>query len=320
MSDVVRAQSKEVADDAFARISSTRVICLGLSALDHIWRVDALLTGGISEKIKAADYRCIGGGMAANASVAIARLGGSAEFWGRGGDDAAGREMRRGLASQGVQVDCFRLFPGGRSSVSGLIVDATGERQIVNFRGDTPEDPSWLPLDSVAAAACVLADPRWVSGARALFAAARAANVPTVLDADMAEKDVFEELLPLTDHAIFSEPSLARFTTENVARGLEMVAAYGCRVAGVTQGAEGVTWRVEGVTRHRPASRIEVVDTAGAGDVFHGAYALAVGARLSVPRSMSFASAAAALKCTRLGGRDGIPTLQECLDFEGSQS
>ena len=309
----------DIREHMLARAGSTRVICLGLSALDHIWRVDELFAGG-GEKIRSTEHRSLGGGMAANGAVAVARLCGIAEFWGRGGQDAAGEEMRNAMADQGVGVEHFRLFAGGRSSISAVIVDRSGERQIANFRGAFPEDATWLPLDAVATAACVLADPRWITGARALFEAAREQNIPTVLDADMAEPDIFDALLPLTDHAIFSEPSLSRFTNQDAERGLAVVAAYGCRVAGVTQGARGVTWRVDGQTYRQPAVDIEVVDTSGAGDVFHGAYALAVGVGLAVPDCMAFASAAAALKCTRLGGRDGIPTLQECLKFEGMRT
>ncbi len=313
------SEHASIRDRMLARVGSTRVICLGLSALDHIWRVDELFAGG-GEKIRGTEHRTVGGGMAANAAVAVARLGGIAEFWGRGGQDAAGEEMRSAMAEQGVDVGQFRLFAGGRSSVSAVIVDRSGERQIVNFRGAYREEATWLPLETVATAASVLADPRWVTGARALFEAARQREVPTILDADMAEPDIFEALLPLTDHAIFSEPSLSRYTHQDGERGLEVVAAHGCRVAGVTQGARGVMWRIDGRTYERPADQIEVVDTSGAGDVFHGAYALAVGAGLAVPDCMAFASAAAALKCTRLGGRDGIPTLQECLDFEGMKT
>ena len=113
--------------------------------------------------------------MAANAAVTVARLGGIVAFWGRGGDDAAGREMRTALAAEGVDVANFRLFADGQSSVSGILVDGAGERQIVNFRGQFPEAADWLPLDEVAQASAVLADPRWVEGAVALFGkAARA--------------------------------------------------------------------------------------------------------------------------------------------------
>ncbi len=298
-----------------ARANRTRVICLGLSALDQVWRVPEFFSGG-GQKIRSLEYGTAGGGMAATASVAVARLGGIAAFWGRGGDDAAGHEMRKALSEQGVDVSQFRLFANGKSSVSGILVDSAGERQIVNFRGEFPEPADWLPLEEIDCASAVLADPRWVSGAKALFEAARAKAVPTILDADVADSPVFETLLPLTDHAVFSEPALAGFAGSTDDAALAIVAKYGCSVAAVTRGADGVSWRENDVVRHQPAYRITAIDTTGAGDVFHGAYALAVGARLAADDAMSFAAAAAALKCTRPGGRAGIPTLEDCLAFQ----
>lgn len=304
-----------VLDGLRARASRTRVICLGLSALDQIWRVPEFFSGG-GQKIRSLEYGTAGGGMAATASVAVARLGGIAAFWGRGGDDAAGHEMRRALSEQGVDVSQFRLFASGKSSVSGILVDAAGERQIVNFRGEFPEPADWLPLGEIDRASAVLADPRWVSGAKALFEAARAKAVPTILDADVADARVFETLLPLTDHAVFSEPALAGFAGSTDDAALAAVAKYGCSIAAVTRGANGVTWRENDVVRHQPAYAVTAVDTTGAGDVFHGAYALAIGARLAADDAMSFAAAAAALKCTRPGGRAGIPSLEDCLAFQ----
>ncbi|GAC1327557.1 MAG: sugar kinase [Beijerinckiaceae bacterium] len=293
---------------------TTRVVCVGLSALDVVWRVRTLFGGG-GEKIRGVDHATMGGGMAATAAVTVARLGGQAVFWGRAGADAAGEQMHALLAGEGVDIGSFRLFPQGRSSVSGIIVDETGERQIVNFRGSFPEEADWLPLNGVTKVSAALADPRWVPGAAALFNAARASAVPTVLDADVAEAEVFETLLPLTDHAIFSAPALARFLPTSHEDALAIIAEYGCRVAAVTRGAEGVFWRERGMLHHQPACAISVVDTTGAGDVFHGAYALAIGAGLAAHDAIAFATSAAALKCTRPGGRAGIPTLDECLTF-----
>jgi sulfofructose kinase len=300
--------------DLPARAAETRIICLGLSALDQIWRVDGLFGGG-SEKIKSLEYATIGGGMAANAAVTVSRLGGQSMFWGRAGADAAGLEMRRAFEADGVDVAQFRLFPEGASSVSGIVIDAAGERQIVNFRGRFPETADWLRLDQVATASAVLADPRWVSGAVALFGAARQAGIPTVLDADVADEEVFRELLPLSDHAVFSEPALTHFAGPALDDALAKVSGFGCRVAAVTRGSNGVTWRVDGTVRSAPACAVNAIDTIGAGDVFHGAYAFAVGAGLSLDDIITFASAAAALKCTRRGARAGIPTLQDCLAF-----
>ena len=214
-----------------------------------------------------------------------------------------------------IDVANFRLFPDGRSSVSGIIVDRSGERQIVNFRGAFPEAAGWLPLDEVAQVSAVLADPRWVEGAVALFGKARALGIPTVLDGDVADDEVFERLLPLTDHAIFSEPALASFAGSADGEALNRLARFNCGVIAVTRGGEGVSWYESGRLQRRAAYPVSVVDTTGAGDVFHGAYVLAIGTGLEVQDAMAFASAAAALKCTRSGGRAGIPSINDCLAF-----
>ncbi|MEH2549424.1 sulfofructose kinase [Bradyrhizobium sp. AZCC 2262] len=307
-------EDRGVIADIASRAGRVRIICLGLSALDQVWRVDRFFSGQ-SEKIRSPDYATLGGGMAANAAVTGARLGGSVAFWGRAGDDAAGREMRSALAAERIDVANFRLFPDGRSSVSGIIVDSAGERQIVNFRGTFPEAADWLPLDEVVQASAVLADPRWVEGAIALFGKARALRIPTVLDGDVAGAEVFERLLPLTDHAVFSEPALASFAGSADDASLNKLARFNCRVMAVTRGSEGVSWYEDGHLRRRAAYPVAVVDTTGAGDVFHGAYVFAIGARLDVQDAMAFAAAAAALKCTRSGGRAGIPSINDCLAF-----
>jgi sulfofructose kinase len=300
--------------DITSRAGRVRIICLGLSALDQVWRVDRFFAGE-GAKIRGLDYSTLGGGMAANAAVTGARLGGAIAFWGRAGDDAAGREMHSALATEGIDVANFKLFADGRSSVSGIIVDASGERQIVNFRGAFPEAADWLPLDEVARASAVLADPRWVEGAVALFDKARALGIPTVLDGDVADADVFERLLPLTDHAIFSEPALAAFAGSADDAALQKLARFNCRVVAVTRGSDGVSWSENGRLQRRAAYPVSVVDTTGAGDVFHGAYVFAIGAGLAVRNAMAFAAAAAARKCSHSGGRAGIPSIHDCLAF-----
>jgi sulfofructose kinase len=285
------------------------VICLGLTAMDHIWSVGLLPQD--AGKSVAGGYASGGGGMAATAAVAVAQLGGQAQFWGRAGQDSAGLAMKRELALDGVNVDQFRLFENARSSVSCVLVDPEGERLIVNFRGaDLPQSPDWLNLEKVREADAVLVDPRWPEGAVAVLRAARDAGVPTVLDADVAEASVFETLLPLTDHAIFSEQALAQFAGPE---GLEKVVKYGCQVAAVTRGAQGVDWIEASQHRHHPAFDVDVIDTNGAGDVFHGAWAMAIGAGADSQSAAGFAAAAAALKCTRRNGRAGIPNFQQTL-------
>ncbi|KRQ15811.1 sugar kinase [Bradyrhizobium manausense] len=304
--------------DVASGAKAVHVICLGLSALDQVWHVERSFAGG-SEKIRAVEYATLGGGMAANASVAVARLGASVAFWGRAGNDAAGHEMKSAFIAEGVDAENFRLFPDGRSSVSGIIVDRSGERQIVNFRGLYPEAADWLPLEAVARASAVLADPRWAEGAATLFQAARQRGIPTVLDGDVAEAEVFARLLPLADHAIFSEPALAAFAGSAGDETLGALSRFGGCVIGVTRGEGGVSWFENGEVHRQAAYSVDVLDTTGAGDVFHGAYALAIGAGLSVRAAMAFSAATAAMKCRHAGGRNGIPAINDSLAFMRTQ-
>lgn len=298
-----------------AAIHPPALACLGLSAFDLTWVVDRLVAAG---KTRATDHHEGGGGMAANAAVAAARLGARVHFLGRAGNDMAGRAMRQELASHGVDVTGFRLFDGARSSVSGIIVEASGERTIVNFRGaGLPDDPSWLPLEDVAGMDAVLADPRWPDGAAALFTRARDHGVPSVLDGDVADAQVFDRLLPLADYAVFSEPGLAGYAPgcADVAARLAHARMRGCRIAAVTLGERGVAWDAGDGPRHFPAFPVRAVDTTGAGDVFHGALAYALGLRWPTEDAFRFSAAVAACKCLHRGGRSGAPDLATAWTF-----
>ncbi len=285
------------------------IICLGISVMDYIWSVPELPAGGI--KVRAEGFIEMGGGMAATAAMAAARLGARTAFWGRAGDDPAGRATREEFERYGVGTAHYRLFPGRRTSTSGIFVDAAGERTIVNFRGaGLPEAADWLPLDEVAAADAVLADPRWVEGTLALFQAARARGVPTVLDGEVGDPQAFERVLPYTDYAVFSDAGLASFVPGSSREAaLQAAAARGARVVAATLGAEGSLWLVDGTFRRFPAFAVEVVDTTGAGDVFHGAFAFAIGAGAELDQAVTFSAAVSALKCAQAGGRPGIPDL-----------
>lgn len=295
---------------------SAALICLGHATLDRVYRIAAFPAA--PGKLRALAACEAGGGMAATAAVAAARLGGRVAFWGRVGDDPAGAAIRAGLAAEGVDVAALRCVPGAISSTSAVIVDAAGERLIVNHRGEgLGTDPGWLPLDRVAGAAAVLADLRWPEGTYALFAAARAAGVPTVLDIDTDLPPNLAALLRLTDHALFSAPGLAEFAPgADAAAALAAACAAGARIAGVTEGKAGFRWLdARGRLHRQPGFAVAAVDTTGAGDAFHGAYALAIAEGRAVAAAARLAAAVAALKCTRPGGRAGLPSRAELEAF-----
>ena len=301
---------------------SKRIVCVGKSTLDQIWPIDDLPAGG--GKFRANGYLVLGGGMAATAAVAVAKLGGHASFCGRAGNDGAGHLMKRELNQHGVNTTQFRLFDGARSSVSAVMVDRHGERMIVNFAGaDIPDEADWLHTGTVHGAGAVLGDVRWCEGVCALYRSARQHRIPTVLDGEAASQAAFALLLPLVDHAIFSLPGLRSFSGGRIvdhAESLQAVRLRGCKVAAVTLGGQGVLWLDDDGLHHLPAFEACIVDTTGAGDVFHGAYALALAEGMAVADAMRFSAAVAVLKCTRHGGRAGIPNRGEAEQFLAQQA
>jgi sulfofructose kinase len=292
-----------------------RIICVGHAALDRIYRIAAFPPR--PTKVRALEHVESGGGMAANAAAAIARLGGKAELWSRIGDDDAGVKIRRGLTLAGVDARYVQCFEEGRSSTSAVVVDDDGERLIIGARDiNMPSGTSWLPLERVEGAAAVLGDLRWLEALRMVFARARAEGVPTILDADLGAREALVELLALTDYAIFSAQALEDFlpTGDTKAR-LVKVLAHGPKHAGVTLGEHGYRWLDADGGGRCEGFEADVVDTTGAGDAFHGAFALALVEGRPIPECARMACAVAALKCTRLGSRAGLPTRAELQSF-----
>ena len=295
-----------------------KVICVGHSALDRVFTVEAWPQA--SAKVRAHAYAEVGGGMAANAAVAVARLGGAAHFWGPVGADSVADIMSAQLQAAGVDVRGLRRFAGLTSSTSAILIDARGERLIVSYRGTALEAPAdWLQLDQVGSAGALLVDVRWPQGAIAALRAARRCGVPSVLDADTAEPATLQALAGEAEYALFSEPGLACFAgAGDIEGGLRRALALGARLAAVTQGARGVFWIESGEPeglRHVPAFAVPVVDTLAAGDVFHGAFALELACGKASAEALRFAAAAAAIKCTRPGGRSGSPSRDEVERF-----
>ncbi len=288
-----------------------KLLCVGHSALDAIYAVPAIPT--IPTKVLATAFTESGGGMAANASVAARRLGAEAHYCGRLGTDPTGERIIAQLVAEGVDVDLVRRVDHCQSPIAAILVGADGERLICIYN-DPALDPSpdWLPLQSIPTFHAVLTDVRWPAGARRVLDAARAASVPSVFDGDVGEPDALRDLCSRCDYAIFSTPGLALATdTHDVAEGLRRAQKLTSAIVGVTQGEEGMLWIEDGSERRERAPSVTAIDTLAAGDVFHAAFAIAIGEGATVAEAARFANAAAAIKCTRSGGRLGAPTRAE---------
>jgi len=284
-----------------------RIVCVGLGCLDHLFKVDHLPSGG--GKIFAENYVAAPGGPAAAASIAAAALGHDAVFLGRLGDDDVGRELTARMARCGVDVSGIRYVKGQSSQVSSVVVDRDGERQIINFSSrHLDPDPSWLPVKIIASADFVLTDVRWPEGAEEALKRARQHTVPSLIDADTSPVDT-SHLIGLADYAVFSEKGLQMYVDErDIEKGLQNAHLKSRIWVAVTAGDKGSYWLDEkGVICSCPAEQLEAIDTCGAGDVFHGAFAAALAEKMKVEDAMRFAGAAASLKCLSFGGSLGTP-------------
>jgi sulfofructose kinase len=286
-----------------------------MSALDAVYQVQTIPS--TPTKVLATGFAESGGGMAANASVAVARLGGAAHYWGRVGDDALGRRITDELAAEGVDISTVRRVPGCVSPSAAILVGGDGERLVCAYNDPNLDtDHTWLPLGRVSTFSAVLVDVRWPAGAAVVLDAARAAGIPGVLDADIGAAEISWDLAARASHAAFSAPGLTQATgVAEPGAALRRIARDILGIPGVTLGAEGYLWWDGAREQRMPAPAITAVDTLAAGDTWHGAFTLALGEGRDIASAARFANVAAAIKCTRFGGRRGSPTRQEVVTF-----
>ncbi len=291
-----------------------RILCAGIVVLDELFRVkDFPPPDG---KVEASAYVTIGGGNAANAAITIARLGGQASYAGPVGDDAAGDRILANLARENIDTSgCVRV-PGTASPVSAIFVNARGERSIVTHRG--AQLSATRPTDGAALVSGVdgvLIDNRMATFARPIAEAARARNLPVVFDADKATTPD-DPLFTIATHVIFSSECLRHTVGEDdLAAGVARMARLTHRFVAATNGPGDLVWSEGDKVSSMPVFKIVAVDTLAAGDIFHGAFALALVEGRPFAECLRFAAATAGLKCTRFGGSATIPTRDEVEAF-----
>ncbi|MER8692803.1 sugar kinase [Mesorhizobium opportunistum] len=293
-----------------------KLLSVGALTLDTILRVDTLPAH--QGKFIASDGVQIASGMATSAACAAHRLGAEVSLWASAGDDPVGDQLIAGIEAEGVDCTHVRRVSGARSALASILVDAHGERIIVPFYDSKAQaDPEALPVADLSAFDAVLADVRWPGAAALALKAARAAGRPAILDADTAPLAVVEQLLPLASHIVASEPAVRIICGQalDLETACADLASRTDAFVAVTAGASGTWWsdRAGRGIRHVEAPRIKAVDTLAAGDVFHGAFAVGLAEAMPAEQALRFASAAAALKCLRFGGRLGAPNRAETL-------
>ena len=287
------------------------VLCVGFSAYDLVFPVSRHPVS--DEKASADGLVTCGGGPAANAAVTVARLGLKCAYAGYLGLDTFGEKHFQELKSEGVVTD---LIVRGTepTTLAAILVKPNGDRTVVAY----PTDCEHLSSDSIdfskVEPTVILSDGHEPDLAIPLVNHALSEGVKTVLDAGSVHRGT-EGLMDKVDHLVCSRRFAVELTGESdPERALPKLYEHNSSVV-ITLGEQGLIWKTESGQGRLPAFTIDVVDTTGAGDAFHGAFAACVALNKDWEYALKYSSAVAALCCTKLGARIGIPKEDEVEEF-----
>src|SRR5262245_15950244 len=253
------------------------ILCAGIAVQDLVFRVAQFPPPG--GKCMTDQFRTVIGGCALNAAIALARLGGRVDFAGPLGDasDTVSNQLMAEMAHEGIRTKGVVRVAEATAPVSGIMIDAAGERMIATYRD--PRIEAALPLEPdalVEGMALLLADNRFPDFVRPICEAARRRSIPVVLDADRPTVED-DPLFVIPTHVIFSSECLRETTgLHDLGAGLERMASRTSAFLAVSDGPNEVRYRTGVQLQTLPVFAIEAIDTLAAGDVFHAGVALAL--------------------------------------------
>ena len=291
---------------------------VGIGANVHDTLISVSCYPNEDTKLKAKNVKECGGGPCATGLVAASKLGASCAYLGFLSDDSNGNFLREDMKRFGV-LDKFVRIKNGFQSFSSYVLlnEENASRTCVFYKGNLPN----LILDDEQKNAISCADILMVDGndLDAALAGAKIAkeNGTKVLYDAGGLYDGVEKLLPLADILIPSEEFAMAHTKENNPKDAckKLYSMYSPQAVVVTCGKlGGILFDGKTLTNY-PAFPVDAVDSNGSGDVFHGAFAFGLTKNLDYEKCCIFSSAVSALKCTKIGARDGVPKLYEVLEF-----
>jgi ribokinase len=292
-------------------LAQVQVVGLGQACVDHLGRVPSYPPEDAKTELLDLHIQC--GGPASTALVTLARLGIATSFLGSVSDDRFGNMISENLRREGVDVSLLKQTPGYTSQYAFIAVsEGTGARTIFWHRGSVPHlSPKDVSLEGFPHARVLHVDSLMVSAAAEAARQARARGMTVVMDGGTMREGM-EGLLGHVDVLIASEtfasPIAGAYADpEDCLRALH---ARGPGEVIITRGNRGSMGLGRGHFVRQRAFEVPVVDTTGAGDVFHGGYIYGILKGWEMKKCMRFAAAVAALQCTRVGAQAGIPDLE----------
>jgi sugar/nucleoside kinase (ribokinase family) len=290
------------------------LVGVGLNATDTLIPLASYPERG--SKMEYGSETVLPGGQVASTVIACQHWGLRTRYVGKLGDDAAASLHQAAFAREGVETRIVTV-PGGVSPKSLILVDAAGERTVLNRRDDRLVlQPDEIRRDWIVNARALHVDGHDTAAATLAARWAREAGVPVVADLDELYPGV-EDLLEKIDYLIVSRDFPCRLMhepdLETALRGMQD--RYGSVLAAATLGQDGVLAWDGNSFHHTPAYQVPVMDTTGAGDIFHAGFIYGLLQGWPLDRQLDFACAAAALNCMEAGARGGIETLEAIEDL-----
>jgi sugar/nucleoside kinase (ribokinase family) len=261
------------------------------------------------------------GGRTGTALVAAARMGRRCAYAGVLGDDELSRFVVDSLATEGVDTAAVVRRPDARPYHSTIIVAARDQTRTIlsDASGVVGADPAGPEEAAIRSAKVLFVDHVGLEGMIRAARIARDAGIPVVADFERRPGAPFDELLALVDHLVVPLAFARSITGVSDAGGAVLGLWSGTRSAVVVTDGTAGSWyagrELPGRVFHQPAFGVETVDTTGCGDVFHGCYAAGLCEGWPMERRVRFAAAVAAMKATRRGGQQGIPSRDEAERF-----
>jgi len=292
------------------------IIGIGSTVYDTLMVIDRYPTE--DTKLRGIETRIQGGGPCATALVAASRLGVSAAYMGTIGDDGFGKYMIDDLNRFGVDTSHVRMEHGAVSFHSTVLLNqSTASRTCIWNPGTVkPPKPENLDENALRSARALHLDGHMLDAAIHAAKICKEAGIPVCHDAGGVYPGI-EKLLPYVTYLIPSEEFALKITGEATAEAAahKLMYLYQPEVIVVTQGSKGGLILDQHGLRRYDCYKVEVKDSNGCGDTFHGAFLAGMLKGLSVDNACKYASAAAAIKCTRLGARLAMPDDAECRAF-----
>lgn len=285
----------------------------GVCCLDYIFYAPQITWG---ETVQVVESRVQGGGLIGTALVACARLGASCLLFSFLSHDEVGVRVASELASERIKLEGVAGIPLGTSPYSFIHVNhRSGERTIFHRAASGLERAVLPDLDSIADCDVLLVDDYYPELALAAARRARRCGIPVVADLTMMPKknpELFREISVLIAPRSFAAQI---GQADDLPAALRAIHRLGPETAMITLGKKGYLYSSPRGQGRGKAFKVEVVDTTGAGDAFHGAFAFGLARGWEIGRCAEFAAAVAAIKCTKPGGRTGLPTLLQTIHF-----